>query len=48
MKNKANYTTTRNYRDFVYVEEEETPIKRPLLLKKKKSFWQRLLQIFKK
>ena len=48
MKNKANYTTTRNYRDFKYVEEEEaTPIKRPLLLKKK-SFWQRLLSIFKR
>jgi hypothetical protein len=47
MKNKVNYTTSRVYRDFKYEEEEPTPIKRPLLLKKK-SFWQRLLSIFKR
>lgn len=48
MKNKVKYTTNRNYRDFKYIEEEEsTPIKRPILLKKNKSILEKIVDAFK-
>jgi hypothetical protein len=45
MKNKANYTTNRNYRDFVIDEEEPTTIKNPVLLKKSKSILEKIVDL---
>lgn len=48
MKSKVNYTESRVYRDFRYIEEEEeTPIKRPILLKRNKSILEKIVAFFK-